>query len=760
MTQSDRHVAENKLSKQDCTVVAYHQATQCYFRPETEELLFLADCEAGEFENHWRGMMTRVNEFHLAKEVYSRALEQYGKTASTSMPSPLLTETHFKELTAAETRLDAEREALREKLGKFSLEKMGYDDVVELIPIAGKGAKSTQRSKSSRYVYVKKGYFSESEQGRKLHRVSLKGSEKNGAGKSIFVTDKHGRRRIDTQKLKEQLTTLEGPKLKADLKDLVKWAGLDFDPEALNEDKTLFDWAERWNKSLAGKTSLGEDVDVSAAAQFMRFVSNVGANVEFDPVTRNAAIQGEAKSSMTVASGMLDFTGFAPDRLGWSLSYSNAKGNVFDMGRMRLLLSSELAGFIGASVQLEAQLQIVTQGDQQMLAGQPDGRLPRFHERKTRGKTFHKQMAAEDEGLTIDGAGFAGARVERSLKGGLQWLKPTPPPDVDGRVAGLLKSTGEFTEICSIARSIGGLAGVAAGGKFHCTFINGKFYFHVAASLCWGVGAKGGLICEVGFNHIVEFGAWLIYQLNQLNYSYFDLMDKDSFKAYSQYCVMQMEDAGQRVYDGFVKLNDVVGVAREFKRIMSSMVDENKQNMDASGQRNKLAKNINSGTADLLTYTPEAKGILLYLLTRHGTWDHLDPFNYGKRLPDIYSDRKEAVIWVLRSIQTHVEWRKVFCCMTPDGSNLAESGNELEVTERQEQQLVKFLQEGFKRDQDLHRAKRELATIYDRIRPAAVLGYALAMNDSFFYQFNSLDNSLFPGRCTFGPCEADADRWV
>lgn len=758
MTQADTHVAENRTSKNDPIVVVHHQSTQCYFRPETEELVFIAGTEAAEFENHWQEMARRVNEFHLAKAHYSWLLENHATKASASTPSPLEAETHAKEMMAAESRLEAEREALRKKLGKFSLEKMSYDDVVELIPVAG--TKGKPGSKPTRYAYVKKGYFSKSQKGRKLHRISLKGSEKNGAGKSIFVTDKHGRRRIDTQKLKEQLTTLEGPKLKADLKDIVKWAGLDFDPEALNEDKTLFDWAERWNKSLADKTSLGENVDVCAAAQFMRFVSNVGANVEFDPVTRNAAIKGEAKASMTVASGMVDFSGFAPDRLGWSLSYTNDKGNTFDMGRMRLSLSSELAGFIGASVQLEAQLQVVTQGDQQVLAGQPESRLPRFYERKTRGKTFHKQMAAEDEGLTIDGAGFAGARVERSLKGGLQWLKPTPPPDVDTRFAGMLKSSGGFTEICSITRSIGGLAGVAAGGKFHCTFINGKFYFHVAASLCWGVGAKGGLICEVGFNHIVEFGVWLVYQLNQLNYGYFDLVDKDSFKAYSQYCVMQIEDAGGRVYDLFKELHDLEKIGNAFNKIVSSIVDENNINIEAVKRRNELAKKVNANAKNLLTHTPEAKGILLYLLTRHGTWDHLDPFNYGKRLPDIYSDRKEAVIWVLRSIQTHVEWRKVFCRMTPDGSNLAEGGNELEVTDRQEQELVKFLQEGFNRDQDLHRAKRELAMIYDRIRPGAVFGHALAMNDSFFYQHNSLDNSLFPSRCTFGPCEADRDRWV
>ncbi|NWL18013.1 ATPase, partial [Pseudomonas umsongensis] len=87
------------------------------------------------------------------------------------------------------------------------------------------------------------------------------------------------------------------------------------------------------------------------------------------------------------------------------------------MGMLRLYLSPELCGFVGASVTLEEQLQMVTQGDQQLLAGQPGGRLPRFRERRTRGAVFYQQMAAEDEGLQLTGEAFAGARVEGSLKG-------------------------------------------------------------------------------------------------------------------------------------------------------------------------------------------------------------------------------------------------------------------------------------------------------------------------------------------------------
>jgi hypothetical protein len=94
-----------------------------------------------------------------------------------------------------------------------------------------------------------------------------------------------------------------------------------------------------------------------------------------------------------------------------------------------------------------------------------------------------------------------------------------------------------------------------------------------------------------------------------------------------------------------------------FKEIVKSIIDESKTNLDASKRRNQLATSVNANAEKLLSFTPEAKGILLYLLTRHGVWDHLDPHNYGKALaPDIYKDRKEAVIWILKSIQTRIEW--------------------------------------------------------------------------------------------------------
>lgn len=70
-------------------------------------------------------------------------------------------------------------------------------------------------------------------------------------------------------------------------------------------------------------------------------------------------------------------------------------------------------------------------------------------------------MKEEDEGTSVSANAFAGASVEYSLKGAVQWLKPTPPPSVDSIV--IPKTTGTFTDFATIGASISGLAGIGAG---------------------------------------------------------------------------------------------------------------------------------------------------------------------------------------------------------------------------------------------------------------------------------------------------------
>ncbi|NWC83671.1 ATPase [Pseudomonas putida] len=753
MSDADISVAESRICKSKPVVVAHHQSAQCYFCPETEELVFIADSEAAEFEAHWKEMQQCVNDFHQEKINYSVAIEKYGIAAeATAAP-----EASFHDaVVRAEEDLELKRKELKEKIGEFSIQGMKYNDVVELVPVSGQSAKRKAGEKRAPVVYVKKGYYSQGKDGRKLHTVSLKSRDKKGGAESIFERRSDGKiRRIDDKKLKRQLAGLNWPKIKFDLKDVVKWAGLVFDPEALSMDCSLFDWADSWNAAAQGEAKWGDHIDFEGGAQFMRFVSNFGANVEIDPRKQQFSIKGEGGGSLTAAAGIASFSIYAPDRIGWALTVNPSDENEvpFDLGMMRLSLNVRLAAFIGATLQVEAQFQVVSSGDQQTVMGQP-GRLRRFSERRSRAYDFHQQMNSEDEGIKLSAEAFAGARAEGTLTGSLQWLKPTAAGETNG---GILETTGEYVDFCKIGPSIAGLAGMGAGLSFYCTFINGKFCFRFAASLCKGLGAKGGFICEVNGNTFLEFGAWLIYQLNERGYGFFRVMDAAAFDVYTKCCVMQMEVIEKNVYEyySFAK-SPVERIKKEFGEVVRELADEAKNSVEASTRRNQLARNIIERETDLLRYTPEAKGILLYLLTRHGKWDNIDPGNI--EFLDRYGERKEAVLCVLRSIQTKPEWHKVLSRVNSQGNGPSEGYSELDAVERHERSLVDFLKLGEDRDRELYKIKyerSELAIIYDRLKEFSSSGYALAMNDTVYYKLNVGRNPNYPRRCKFGPCGAD-----
>ncbi|MDR3432721.1 MAG: ATPase [Rouxiella aceris] len=750
--------AEGQIAKNEShAVVAYHESGQLYFKPDTEELIIIPDSEAGEFENHWRELLTCVDQFHQAGEYYSSSLEQYGILKS--QPDNVIAEIRKQQevVSIAEEALENKRKKLKNTLGKFETTGLIYKNVVELIPIVDK-SKKTKGGKSigQRFVYVKKSYYDASKnKNKKWHALSLKNKDKKVNSESIYTRDKHGNVKIDTNKLKQQLTHLKLTAVKVQLKDYINL-------DEFNVDKTLVTWAESWNESLLGKRELDLGVDISGGAQFMRFISNVGASAEYNPQKGQVAIRGEAKTTLSVASGIAKATLYIPDRLGWDWSYLSGGqiSKYINLGRIRLYIENQFIGFVGASAQLESQLQVLCIGDKQVVAGQQGGRLPRFKQREARGKQFYNQLAADEEGLTVSAEVFGGARAEYSLKGGVQWLKPTSPTSMHLGEKSKSPSAGEFVDFCSINSSISGLAGLGAGVNFQCDFIGGKFCFKIAASLCCGVGAKGAFLCEVAYGKFKEFAEWLVYQLFGMDYHFFELVTKNAFNTFTKMCVMQMMNMKNHVYAVYDDtMNDVLSVFEKFKKSTKEIIDITKTNVNSSKKRNQLAINIIDHSNELLNYSPEAKGILLYLLTRHGIWDHLDMDNRGKGLiPDIYADRKEAVILVLSSIQTQREWQQVLCHRSAEGTDIAVDESHDKVVAEQESQLHNFLQQGFTRAADMEKAKTlaimELATIKNRVKSEISWGYALAMNNTLFYQLNTLPNPHYPARCSFAPCNS------
>jgi hypothetical protein len=153
--------------------------------------------------------------------------------------------------------------------------------------------------------------------------------------------------------------------------------------------------------------------------------------------------------------------------------------------------------------------------------------------------------------------------------------------------------------------------------------------------------------------------------------------------------------------------------------------------------------------------TPEAKGILLYLLTRHGTADHFDFDNRGDYFIDIYQERKQAIIVVLQSIQTQREWFQIFSRFNTSGSDMAEGNSALKymVAQNSMNAVRRFIQEGFDKD-------REMDLIYKRLRTTPAWGYALTMNNTTAYRLTTADNPFYPRMGTFSPLSgANSEEW-
>ncbi|WP_435952663.1 ATPase [Dryocola sp. BD626] len=592
MSGQGKHAAEGRLNKKDgSAVIAQHESSNIYYRPDTGQLVFISGSVAGEFENHWSDLISKMNVMHQAGIEYSMAVEKYG-TAYCKVSQGADVTGLENAATLAQNKLDDAKKELQKKLGEFT--PKGYEQVVELIPIKTKG-KGRVNGPGSRYVYVKKGYY-DGLAGGKKHQINLSAKDRESAKNSVFIYDENGNRKgIDTTKLKKQISDFKLPDAKFEI--------FKFDKDDIGSiDKTLTGWADSWNHSLKINKENDPHIDISAGAQFMRFTANAGASGEWDAKKGNVTFKAEGEATLALAQGCANVTYYRPDRVGWPLIYKpDDTAQTINMGMLRVYFQAELIGFAGASAQIEDQLQVVTYNakDVATMAMHPvqtvlgkrekdkSKKLPIFSQRRNLGALFHKKMDEQEQGITISNEVFGGAKAELTLKGGVQWLQPQAATEYQGKTGEEARAVSKFVDFCSIGVKISGLAGLGAGFTFYCTFLNGKFCFKIAASLCCGLGAKGAFLCEVGYEKLKTFGTWLAHQLYANNYSHLDLISTMAFNAFSRICVILLTDMKGDVEEILKSANSQVS---KIYRLYDELVSTVEAGMDASKKRNELAK--------------------------------------------------------------------------------------------------------------------------------------------------------------------------
>ncbi|MBW9334286.1 hypothetical protein FEE59_12260 [Herbaspirillum sp. RU 5E] len=677
-------------TQHDSKVDVHYNATELYFRPETGELLLVPRSEALAFENHGKAMCKAVDDFQQANIKLSQAIAAFGNFKGSD---PIAKANAEKAVANAEQQVKKANDALREKISKLTDISNGGTAIVELIPIRqlkGDGRGSRTPSGQRQAQYGRKMTYVVPERIKPHWRTYSLTSKKDtqSAHKSVLKKDANGKYKIDKEKLTEQLRTIK-PKIKADF--------YNFDEHAVTG--VLGDWAEKWNANL--KVAYASNhVDLSGQAQLMRYMAGVGASTEWEPTEGKIGLKAEAKADFALAEAKGAMKLFAPHRLGWVWQFSASNGKIYPLGAVRAEFGISLSGIVGASAVAELGCELKIEPKKIGLRGAPPPNRRLFSVNDD-----GVQIAGRDTEITPAKAElgvFAGAKADADVSGAIQWLNPEDKAQ-------------KFKDFAKIAPGVSAMAGAGISAKLELTYIGGKFRFLMSASLCVGVGAKGKIKFEVDARLIGEFMVWVFYQLYHANYEVLAFIRREAFAAITdiQFLVIQSgQNAAKFLLDDLTQIQ--------------AYVDAVIKNFEASERRNALAANVLSNPKMLRISTPEAKGMLLYQLTRHGKADWLDNGNYIGL--DAYHQRKKAVLFILSWTQTLADFQNVLQHLTARGTK---------TTEDTRSHLKRFLQLGMNDMDD------ELDAIERRLKRQPSRGYAVAMNDSPRYDFLRGDNPNF-----------------
>lgn len=757
MSGQETPAAEHSLNKVDKNVkVVLHKSCQCYFRIETLQLIFIDESDAAEFEKSMSKLSELIDKHHKASDDYSDTLEKYGN-AMKDIANKNKLSGYEDAITSTEIALEKATKDLQVELGEFN-EQTGYNPVIELIPIQPLNKGIYGRC----YSYVKQSDYDSFKS--KFTIISVD----TFSGDAIFKKDDKGNIiEINISSLKTKLVSAKNTIRQ--MMDSTMTVSAD-----INYEVTLTDWANAWNEQCEEYSKEGNYIDVSAGAQFLRLTANASTLNTWNPDTGEARIKGEAQAELILFTGKVNSTIYTPDRVGWPLKFMVNDTKEANLGVLRARIDGELTGYVGASAQVEGNLQFVTYNNKQLLMG---NRTPgsRFAERKKGVKI--KGSKEQTHALEVKGEAFGGAKAGGSLGGALQWLKPFDSlvdelPNML-HTFGLMDSPaqariilavqqsekekdtqlGEFQDFASL--KVGGDAelGVGLSGEFRVRFVKGRFRFHIKGGVCLAVGAKGEVEGEISPELFGEFAVWVIYQLYGIDYKHLAIIADDAFKALTYMLIMGGKNIYQEYYDKMSAEFDKVLI--DFRSFINEMSKEIINAKQQSTERNKFADIINADPGSVYLFSPEAKGIALYVLTGDGAYDHIDINNQGDGfLPDTNKNRKTAVLYILSSIQTKREWRKVLTRITREGSVFP--GNEDAIVALAQKNLKIFLQIGFNRDKELEDIidrlnLRDFEEVVKRLKSNPAWGYAFSPNCSKQYALHCDDNPFYTSLCYFEP---------
>ncbi len=317
-------------------------------------------------------------------------------------------------------------------------------------------------------------------------------------------------------------------------------------------------------------------------------------------------------------------------------SFESAKQDVvdgtLDFGHIRLKFNGYVSAWAGVQASVTAGLSVKSDKLMLLQGLQP---APLTDEEKadagsgaTGGSKKAERGSEVEEGASLGAAGeaFAGAKAEAGAKALLEWLKP---------------ATSNFAHLAEAGYSISGSAGAGASADFKIGYDtrSGKFVCKMKAEATLGVGCGGAFNFAVSLNNLLDFVQLVYSKLKDVDFSFLDIFETaddesamDVYQLFSQ-VVIEMIKGGHLV--GAITTATTAAVAVQMAPILKDglqLVDRWQASSREKENLKELAETIERDSDIIKCLTPETKGRILYLLTKHSIsnwWEDVLNFDWN-----------------------------------------------------------------------------------------------------------------------------------
>ncbi|MFP5302820.1 hypothetical protein R2R70_16555 [Cobetia sp. SIMBA_158] len=543
----------------------------------------------------------------------------------------------------AKVKLNQANRRLNEVIDSLSSLDSKTNNIVELIALQRRGAKSS--SAGFRMGYVRSEKISS-----EWNRYSLSPSGHED------IVDSAGQ--VDWITLRDQIQSLSN---KLDGKEpwIDGWLALE------DQEKELYQWSQATNVNLQVGSENGTNgehdpgsikVELTNEAQLMRWAHGAGGiSVTSAPYEQSGTIKSTGHAELMLAQAKSELHCYEPPG-GYMMAFqlpmresastdgdtsdkrnASKSTQLIDLGMIRSHLIVIAEGGVGASIAAELNIE----ADLSQANGRTVGTRGTLDTQALPGMQRLDMSTSEEE----DDAGnqvraFVGAEMSCTVTGQVEWKNP---------------EVNEFRPFAKLAPALTAQVGGGFEGGLYITYGQSKFKFMAKAGFCWGVGAKGKVSGEIDKGLLLEFIKWVAYQLRHVNYQRLEFIGTDSFQAISEIVygvILTGEKIEDFLADSVVEISKLIDY--KYKDFMASIRE--------GRERGALTDRIN-GDPSLLKYaTPEAKGAILYLLTETSVIDGLDPRNAVSPIDKdawragALPNRKRAIIRVFEWVQSKAEF--------------------------------------------------------------------------------------------------------